>query len=134
MKRALMFGLVLGCAVAPVMAAEPVTEQPAAPAAQAPAGKTVLTFETDEQLQAFEALWRQRQFSLVRMTVLQSYWKEEQAVVTRIDGQLVSQYKLDMSKQYSFDPQRRALLEWEAPPEAAAPSPEPGQPPPPATP
>ena len=130
MKQVLIFGMVWGCVAAAAMAADPVAEQPAAQApAAAQAGQAVLTFDTNEQLQAFEALWRQRQFSLVRMTVLQSYWKEEQAMVTKIDGQLTSEYKLDMTKQYSFDPQRRALLEWAAPPPAAStPSPEPAQP------
>ena len=103
---------------AAIAVAETATGQPAAqaiPAATtgqaAPAEKVVFTFENDEKMQEFETLWRQRQVAVVRMTVLQSYWTEEQALLTQLNEKLTSDYKVDTKKTYSLDPQRRVLIE-----------------------
>ena len=123
-----------------VAIAEAAKEQPAkagktssAPAAQpsAPSGassksvdtaakpeteKIVYTFGDQAKLDDFTNLWRQRQGSIVRMTVLQSYWNQEQAALTQLNNKFATDYKLDVTKNYTLDDKRRVLIEREGPP------------------
>ena len=110
--------------------AAPTTPQPpaatAAPgAATSPAGtpataatgpgqeKVAFVFANEQQLNEFAKLSQQRQGILVRMSVLRAYFSEEQAGLAELDKKTVDEYKLDMNKNYSYDPQRRALIERE---------------------
>ena len=123
MNRMTRWMIVLGCAALPVsvMAAEPAKSQPATPAvasAQIPAApapaadeKVVFTFPDEAKMKEFEELWRERQVAAVRMTVLQSYWNEEQAAITKLNEALSKDYKVDVTKAYSLDPKRRVLIE-----------------------
>ena len=94
----------------------------------APEGKIVHTFEDEAKMKEFANLWQQRQAILVRMTVLQAYWEQEQATLTQVNSRLVADYQLDVTKNYVMDSQRRVLIEREAPP--AAPQPVATAPPP----
>ena len=142
MRRVLAVGMVFGCvaiAVAAGMSAQakdnPAPADPAAASAASPAqpaaaqkegDKVVFTFDSDENMKAFETLWRQRQVAAVRMTVLQSYWNEEQALMTKLNEQLAKDYQVDVSKAYSLDPEKKVLIEHsdqEAMPVPQAPSP-----------
>lgn len=75
----------------------------------------VHTFTDEAQMTAFAELWRQRQSAVLRMSVLQAYWNEEQAVITQVNGRLTQDYHVDPAKNYSLDTQRRVLLEQPAP-------------------
>lgn len=103
--------------------------RPATPAGQSAGEQIVYTFQNDEQMRAFTNLWQQRQGIVVRMTVLESYWREEQRVMTQINNRLAIDYKLDTTKNYMLDPDRRVLVEREpsspspASPASSAPSP-----------
>lgn len=85
-----------------------------------PPETVVHTFTDEAQMTAFAELWRQRQSAVLRMSVLQAYWNEEQAVITQVNGRLTQDYHVDPAKNYSLDTQRRVLLE------QPAPAPEPG--------
>ena len=81
----------------------------AAPAT--PEGKIAFTFVDDAQLQKFAQLWRQRQAALTKMAVLQSYWKDEQTVLDNMNTEFKTQYNIDVSKNYRFDPDKKVLIE-----------------------
>lgn len=83
----------------------------------------VHTFTDEAQMTAFAELWRQRQSAVLRMSVLQAYWNEEQAVITQVNGRLTQDYHVDPAKNYSLDTQRRVLLEQPAPATARSPGP-----------
>ena len=76
--------------------------------------KVAFTFADDTQLQQFAQLWQQRQAVLAKMAVLQSYWREEQANLGKVNQELLSRYNIDVSKNYTFDPTRKVLIEREA--------------------
>ena len=127
MRRALAVGMVLGCVAIAVVAAmsaqakdNPAPAAPAAASATPPAQpgavseggeKVVFTFDSEEKMKAFETLWRQRQVAAVRMTVLQSYWNEEQVLMTKLNEQLAKDYQVDVTKAYSLDPEKKVLIE-----------------------
>jgi hypothetical protein len=101
---------------------------PAPPPAADEAGTITHTFQDDNQVQEFAALWQQRRQVLLRMAVLQSYWDQEQAGLAELNKHLAETYHVDPSKSYRLDTDRRALIEQpaaaagqESPP--AAPSP-----------
>ena len=102
--------------------------EPAMPAATAvapsvPEGeKVVYTFSDQTKMEEFARLWQQRQRAVLRMTVLQSYWNEEQGVLQQLNDQLSKEYNLDVNKNYRFDNQRKVLVEVPAPAEAASPA------------
>lgn len=79
-------------------------------------GKVVYTFSDDAKMQEFTNLWRQRQGIVLRMTVLQAYWNEEQAALGELNKTFETNYKLDVTKNYTLDDERRVLLERPAPP------------------
>lgn len=112
-----------------------------APAAPQPSGpeKVAFTFENDEKMQEFARLWQQRQGIVLRMTVLQAYWNEEQAALAEVNNKFAADYKLDVAKNYTLDTDRKVLIEREAPPSAGpeapsglnqlgAPAPQPAEP------
>jgi len=108
---------------APAAGAETTTleGQPAqAPPAGPEEGTVVHTFSTDEELQAFGNLWQQRQGSGVRLTVLKSFWDEEDAELTKLNRTLTETYTLDVTKNYTLDAQRRVIIERPAVAPAAA--------------
>ncbi len=122
-------------------AAPPAEVSPAEPgiSSSAPAeeGKVAYTFQDDASLNEFQELWRQRQGLMLRLSVLQAYWDEEQAALAELDQQLASKYQLDLTKNYIYDNERGAIVEQEPPQPPAPPaSPEapPVSPPPPAEP
>ena len=105
---------------------------PAAPSAQPapsqpPAGQVVYTFEDKDKMEAFARMWQQRQAVLLRMSVLNAYWSEEQTAITRLNEQISTQYHVDVSKSYTLDTEHRTLIERPAPPpqptQAAQPTP-----------
>lgn len=108
----LIVGLGLMAEAAKKQQAEKKTEAP--PAAAMPEEKVAFTFENDEKMEEFTRLWQQRQGMIVRMTVLQAYWNEEQAALAQVNNKLAADYQLDTSKNYSLDPKRRVLIEREA--------------------
>ena len=119
MKRGLPWMVGTGCAgLAMMVIAEAAKEQPVAPVAPAAAAaeKIVFTFPDDTKMQEFMKLWQQRQGIVLRMTVLQAYWNEEQTALAELNNKLTTDYKLDPKKNYSLDDKRRALIEHEAPP------------------
>ena len=87
----------------------------ATPAAKAEE-KIAFTFENDAKMEEFTKLWGQRQGMIVRMTVLQAYWNQEQAGLAQLNNKLAADYKLDATKNYSLDAKRRVLIEREAAP------------------
>ena len=138
MKRIMTWGLGIGLTGAAlavwlsgqnrpsaIAIAEPVAQkaapaQPAQPAsaAQAEKEKIVYTFENDEKMKEFETLWRKRQAVIVRMTVLQSYWNDEQGGLVELNNKLTTDYKVDIKKNYSLDTQHRVLIEREETPQS----------------
>ncbi len=110
------------------VAAPPAAEQPAVPpsTSTAPAQETIAyTFKDETEMEQFAKLWYQRQAVMVRMSVLQAYWNEEQANLAELNNKFSTDYQLDPAKQYSLDDSRRVLLERPAP---AAPPAAPGTP------
>ena len=99
------------------------TTQPSAPQAAAGEEKIAYTFQDDAKMQEFFQLWQRRQASVVRMSVLQSYWNEEQTSLTELNQKLSTDYSMDVEKNYKLDDQQRVLIEVPAPPTPAPPSP-----------
>lgn len=125
MKRGLAWGIGLGgavivtalWAVRPSIAAdETAAGTQAAPGSSAEQERIVHTFTDDTQLKEFADQWDQRRLMLIRMTVLQEYWMDERDKLVALNKQIAERYKLDASKNYVFDPDRRALIEREVPP------------------
>jgi hypothetical protein len=81
--------------------------------------KIVHTFADEPAMRTFAELWQQRQALIVRMAVLQSYWENDNQVLQQLNGQLSSDYKVDVTKDYIFDGQRKVLLEREPAPGGA---------------
>ena len=79
----------------------------------------VYTFEDDAKMKEFALMWQKRQAMLLRMSVLKSYWDQEEATLNQLNKNLVDDYHLDLAKSYTLDAPRRVILEREA----AAPSP-----------
>ena len=129
----------LGVNREPSLAVAETAQQPAAPsgapaAIQAasdakPTGaeKVVFTFDDEAKLKEFTALWDRRRAGILRMTVLQSYWNEEQATLAQLNKKLETDYKLDFNKDYYLDQNRRVIIERATPqtppPPAEAPKP-----------
>ncbi len=92
--------------------------QPAQPAAAAKPGseKIVYTFENQDKMMEFTKVWQRRQGVVVRMTVLQAYWEQERADLDQLNKTISTDYKLDVTKNYSLDTDRRVLIERELPP------------------
>ena len=109
----------------------PVALQADGAGSQPPAGKVIYTFADEDKMREFMKLWQQRQGIVLRMTVLQAYWNQEHEALAKLNNQLATDYHLDTTKSYSFDDQRRALIEHEAPPAAQSanqPAPQPASP------
>lgn len=94
--------------------------KPAQPAEAKPAEeKIVHTFKDENEIKEFAKVWQQRQATLVKMSVLKTYFTEEEATLAQLNNKLVNDYKVDTSKNYFLDAQRRALVERELPPPTA---------------
>lgn len=93
-------------------------DAPAQPAAAAQPGSEniVYTFESQDKMLDFTKVWQRRQGVVVRMTVLQAYWEQERADLDELNKTLSTDYKLDVTKNYSLDTDRRVLIERELPP------------------
>ncbi len=117
---ALMCFLRIGGQGQSVGVAEAAKVQPAKKTEASPAPKVeekiAVTFSSDEKMQEFTKLWGQRQSAIVRMTVLQAYWNQEQAMLAQLNTKITTDYKLDATKNYSLDAKRRVLLEREPTP------------------
>ena len=83
-------------------------------------GREVHSFQDEAAMQAFAQLWQQRQSIILRMKVLEAYWRNEQDALKGMNYQLASAYGLDATKNYFLDGQRRVIVELaqdaEAPP------------------
>ena len=105
-----------------LLATAAAAEPAAAPASEAkPAGtekkeKVIFTFDDQAKLDTFTGLWDRRRAVILRMTVLQSYWNEEQATLAQLNTKLETDYKMDFNKDYYLDRERRVIIEREAPP------------------
>lgn len=108
---------ILGVGLVSTLSAE---EPKAADAPAAQPEKVVFTFSDDAQMQQFGQLWQQRQATITKMAVLQSYWNLEQQGLNKLNEQFSKDYNIDVNKNYQFDPKRKVLLEVEGPPPAAA--------------
>lgn len=123
MKRATLWIVGAGVVSVALMLALRAQEQQAQ--APAPEGVSVtpaeeraaFTFTDEAQMQQFAQLWQQRQGMITRMAVLQAYFSQEQASLAQVNQLLLSQYNLDVTKNYTLDPQRKVLIEREAAPE-----------------
>ena len=134
MKRVTMWVLGAGVASVALMIALRAQEQSAkpiaggqasssaAPAAPAASGeeKVAFTFTDEEQMKQFAQVWQQRQAALTRMAVLQAYWNQEQGALTQMNQQLLSQFNLDVNKNYTLDTDRKVLVEQPLTPEQQA--------------
>lgn len=109
-------------------------QQAAQPAAVAPSaqvgstlspaeGKVAYSFADQTQMEGFAKLWQQRQRSVIRLSVLKSYWDEEQAALEKLNKQFEDEFHLDLKKNYRFDAEHKAIIEVEAPPAAPAAAP-----------
>lgn len=98
-------------------AAPPATADATAASPSAPEGqKAVHTFTDDEAMKAFAQLWQARQMIAGRMDVLSGYWVAERRRVEELNEQLAAGYHVDVTKSYSFDQARRALVEYDTQP------------------
>ena len=73
-------------------------------------------------------MWQQRQAVMLRMSVLNAYWTEEQAAIAQLNEQLATQYHVDVNKSYTLDTEHRTLIERPAPPPPPAPAAQPAGP------
>ena len=137
MKRAALWVFGVGVTSAALMFALRAQEQasaatkskdntPAASAAVAPSstpaapeGKVAFTFTDENQMKQFAQLWQQRQAAMTKMAILQGYWNQEQGSLTKVNQEHLSKYNLDVDKNYSFDAQKKVIVERETPPEQA---------------
>ena len=129
MKRAALWVFGVGVTSAALMFALRAQEQasaatkakdnpPAAAAAAAPAstpaapeGKVAFTFTDENQMKQFAQLWQQRQAAMTKMAILQGYWNQEQGSLAKVNQELLSKYNLDVNKNYSFDAQKKVIVE-----------------------
>ena len=128
MKRVTVWIVGAGIASVPLMfslqakerrSKAPAPAEPASttqPAPTAPPEQVAFTFTDETQMQQFAKLWQQRQAAITRMAVLQVYWDQEQAGLQLANEQLLSQYNLDVSKNYTLNTERKILIERETPP------------------
>ncbi len=95
-----------------------------APAAAAtkPAEKVAYTFGDQAKVDIFAKLWQQRQATVLRMTVLKSYFLEEEETLKKLNEQFAKDYNLDVSKNYKFDNERKVILELDTPVAPPAPT------------
>lgn len=138
MKQGAMWGVtvvVAATALAVVLSAKEPSKSPkpstsAAPstaaATPAMADRIVFTFDHEDEMRQFATVWQQRQLSLTRLAVLQSYVAQENAETAKLNEQLETTYHLQLDKHYTLDTDRRVLIErWQAPDApAAAPAPD----------
>ncbi len=82
--------------------------------------RVAFTFSDEAQMRRFAKLWGRRQATVTRLAVLQEYANQEQADLADVNQQLLSQYNLDVSKNYTLDSDRKVLLERLAPPQGSA--------------
>ena len=140
-QREIAWGAALGIAVglvtwSPQLLAAEEAAQAKAPSSSttniaAKAGEKIAhTFPDDAKMGEFKKTWQQRQGVLVRMSVLQAYWNEEQALLDQLNHTLSSDYGLDTAKSYALDGARRVLIEQETPPAPPSAASNPNQPPP----
>ena len=119
---------VIGVGLMSTLAAEemkaPETKAPEAKAQESE--KVVFTFSDDAQMQQFGQLWQQRQATITKMAVLQSYWNLEQQGLNKLNAQFSKDYNIDVNKNYQFDPKRKVLIEVAGPPPGAAAAAQPG--------
>ena len=103
-------------------------EQPKAPIAAVPKAqpapakdeKIAYKFSDQTKVDEFAKLWQQRQATVLRMTVLRSYFQEEQAALEKLNTQFTKDYNLDVTKNYRFDNEHKEIVELAEPlPEAA---------------
>ena len=110
---------------ASVEAKDDKAKEKAAPAPAAapvkPAEKVAYTFADQAKVDVFAKLWQQRQATVLRMTVLKSYFLEEEDTLKKLNDQFAKDYNLDVSKNYKFDNDRKVILELDTPPAAAVP-------------
>ena len=104
----------------------PLAQQQTIPPGASIEGKVVHEFEDESKMSDFTSLWQQRQGILLRMSLLQSYWNNEEASLSKFHEKMKTDYSLDTAnKAYVLDGDRRALIEREKPPagsEAGAPA------------
>ncbi len=86
-------------------------------------GKVAYSFADQTQMEAFAKLWQQRQRAVIRLSVLKSYWDEEQTSLEKLNKQFEEEYHLDLKRNYRFDAEHKAIIEVETPPAAAAAAP-----------
>lgn len=102
----------IGRASSVASAAKKDAETPAAaPAPTTAPEHIVFTFDGAGTLEEFTSLWQQRQTLILRMTALQSYWNQDQAALGQLNEKISSTYKVDPSKNYFLDRERRVLVE-----------------------
>ncbi len=124
MKRALfvvsaLLGVTLISGVSVVSAKDAKKDKPAESAPTAtpakPAEKIAYTFADQAKVDGFAKLWQQRQATVLRMTVLKSYFLEEEETLRKLNDQFAKDYNLDVAKNYKFDSERKVILEIDAP-------------------
>ena len=98
--------------------APPAAATPAATPAPTTPEKIAYTFSDEDQMKQFAQVWAQRQALITKMAVLQSYWNQEQTGLNKINEELLAKYNVDTNKNYSFDSQRKVLIERAAAPAA----------------
>lgn len=105
---------------AKTQAARPPASPPASPAPAAekkqPQEKVAYSFSDQAKVDEFGKLWQQRQATVIRMSVLKSYFQEEQATLEKLNAQFSKDYNLDVTKNYRFDNERKAIIEIAGPP------------------
>ena len=104
----------------PGSASMPMAQPAGANASKDSKDKIAFTFKDEPQMREFATMWQQRQVILARMAVLQNYWNQEQGNLSEINQKFLSQYNLDVNKNYALDPDRKVLLERELPASGAA--------------
>ena len=104
-------------------------QQGAKPAASGPAAQKAASsseteehiafrFADDAQMGEYTKVLQERQGILIRMQVLQQYFTEEQSRLSALNKDIIAKYKLDETRAYILDAERKVLIEREAPPES----------------
>ena len=74
-------------------------------------GRIIHTFSSDREIEQFDNLWGEHQDRVLRMMVLEEYWKQEQNTISQFNDKLAATYHLDVTKNYTLDATRRLILE-----------------------
>jgi hypothetical protein len=104
--RLLLAVMILLLACSPVQAGEKAKE-----AAKAAENAVVHSFASEDEMKAFVGLFNAKEANINRIVVLEGYLMGELRNADQADGQLLLKYNIRPDRNYSFDKERKSLVE-----------------------